>query len=72
MTFPVTASMVSNTATVTSSNPDTNPGNNSNTADLPSAAAIPTLSPLAFALLGLALLMAGLFVLRVRRPSLTP
>jgi len=73
VTFPPTAGTVSNTATVASSNPDPNPGNNSSTADLPAAAAIPTLSPLAFAVLGLTLLLAGFFVLRARRrPFPTP
>jgi uncharacterized repeat protein (TIGR01451 family) len=67
VTFPFTAQTVSNTATAASSSPDSNPGNNSSTADLPGAAAIPALSPLAFSVLGLALLLAGFFVLRARR-----
>ena len=72
VTFPPTTTTFSNTATVASANPDTNPGNNSSTADLAPAAAIPTLSPLAFVLLGLTLALAGFFVLRGRWSLPTP
>ena len=72
VTFPSTTGTISNTATVASDTPDPNPGNNFSTATLAAATAIPALSPLAFALLGFALALAAIFVLRARRSSLAP
>jgi uncharacterized repeat protein (TIGR01451 family) len=64
LTRPATPGPVSNTATVTSASPDTDLGNNSSTAVIDLPTAIPTLSSLAFVLLGLALAVAGWVVLR--------
>ena len=61
---------VSNTATVAGAGPDPNPANNSSAVAV-GAAAIPTLSPPAFALLALVLIAAGFWVLRRRRPAST-
>jgi uncharacterized repeat protein (TIGR01451 family) len=66
VTLPPTFGPVTNTATVTSANADSNPANNSATATLAVAAEIPSLSPLALALLALALAGVGLFVTRMQ------
>lgn len=60
--------LVSNTATVAAANDDPNPDNNSSTADGAQPAKISTLLPAALALLGIALVVVGFFVLR-RRPA---
>ncbi len=66
LTLPATPGTISNTASVTTSNPDTNAANNaaSSTITVIEAAAIPALSSLG--LLLLALVMATVVVLRVR------
>jgi uncharacterized repeat protein (TIGR01451 family) len=66
---PVTRDPVSNTASVTSDTADPVPGNNSSTVEVAAAAAIPTLSSLTFALLGILLGAVGMFALRARRPA---
>jgi uncharacterized repeat protein (TIGR01451 family) len=59
---------VSNTASVTSNNPDPNPVNSAGTAIIQAALAfdIPAASPFALLLLGIALAIGGLFVQRLR------
>jgi uncharacterized repeat protein (TIGR01451 family) len=66
--LPSTPGTFTNTANVTISNGDPNPLNNASTAAITSSAiaAIPTLSPLALALLGAAFALTGLIALRGR------
>jgi large repetitive protein len=66
VTLPPTFAPVVNTATVTSDNPDSNPANNTATSSIAVSSAIPSLSPLALALLALALAAVGLFVTRMQ------
>jgi uncharacterized repeat protein (TIGR01451 family) len=65
ITMPAAFGPVDNTATVTSDNADSNPGNNSATASVAVSPEIPSLSPLALALLALMLAVVGLFVTRM-------
>jgi len=67
VTLPSTAGPLSNTASVTSSNPDTNATNNSSTATISviAAAAIPALSPMALLMLAFAITIAGAMRLRL-------
>jgi len=62
--LPFLLGSVSNTATVTSDNADSNPTNNSATAALDVVSEIPSLSPLALALLALAMAGVSLIVMR--------
>ena len=57
---------VSNTATVSAANVDSNAGNNFATAALAVSAEIPSLSPLGMAMLALALAMAALMAMRMQ------
>jgi len=66
---------INNTASVTATTPDPVPGNGSSSASTvvnAAPTAIPTLSPLAFVLLGLTLALMGSLVLRARRSFPTP
>lgn len=62
--LPFVLGSVSNTATVTSDNADSNPTNNSATAALDVTSEIPSLSPLALALLAMALGGVSLLVMK--------
>jgi large repetitive protein len=62
--LPFVVGSVSNTATVTSDNADSNPANNSATSALAVTGEIPSLSPLALALLAMALAGVSLFVMK--------
>lgn len=62
--LPSTPGPISNTATVTLAEPDTNPDNNAGTAANAVVPPIPTLSPLVLALLGIALAIVALKILR--------
>jgi uncharacterized repeat protein (TIGR01451 family) len=66
LTLPATPGPLSNTASVTSSNPDTNPANNSSTpmVSVIAAAAIPAVSPLVLLLLALTMTLLGVTRLR--------
>lgn len=68
ITLPSTAGPVSNTATVTTSSTDSNPGNNSSTSVITVVASsnIPATSPKVLLLLALALAMAGFIALRLK------
>lgn len=58
--LPSTPGPISNTATVTLAEPDTNPDNNAGTSANAVVPPIPTLSPLVLALLGIALAVVAL------------
>ena len=62
-----TTGQITNTASVTAASPDPVAGNGSSTVTSSISAGIPTLTPLAFAILGLILAVVGLFTLRMRR-----
>jgi hypothetical protein len=66
LTMPPTPGPLSNTATVSTTNPDTNPANNSSTATLPvvPAAQVPALSGFTLLLLGVAMTLLALTALR--------
>jgi uncharacterized repeat protein (TIGR01451 family) len=64
VTLPSTEMELSNTATVTSANVDTVPGNNASTAAAATVSQVPALSPLGLALLALSLAGAAWFVQR--------
>jgi len=66
LTMPATLGPIDNTATVTSDNADSDPSNNSATSSVAVASEIPSLSPLALALLALMLAVVGLFVTRMQ------
>ncbi|HSY49282.1 MAG TPA: hypothetical protein VLC46_10760 [Thermoanaerobaculia bacterium] len=63
---PAGATIVSNTASVSSSSTDGTPGNNNSTANttVTAAAAIPAMPPMALLLLAIALVMAGFVAMR--------
>jgi uncharacterized repeat protein (TIGR01451 family) len=66
--LPDVPTQVSNTATVSATNADSNPANNASTATflLENAVAVPALSPLALALLSIALAAAGWMMQKMR------
>jgi hypothetical protein len=66
LTLPSTPGPVSNTASVASSNPDTNPANNTATATITviPVGQIPALSPLALLLLAAMITLLGVMRLR--------
>lgn len=66
VTLPPTFGPVTNTATVTSDNADSNPSNNTATSVISTSAEVPALSPLALAFLAIVLAGAGLFVTRMQ------
>jgi large repetitive protein len=66
VTMPTTAATVSNTATVTAVNAETSPANNASTAALAVTAEVPSLSEYGLALLGIALIAAALWSLRMQ------
>lgn len=70
VTVPTSGDPVSNTAVVGSATGDPDPANNSSTVQVEPHAAIPTLSSLTFALLGILLGAVGLFALRARRSAI--
>jgi uncharacterized repeat protein (TIGR01451 family) len=63
--LPPTQTTISNTATVTSANVDTAPGNNASTAAIATVSNVPALSPLGLALLALSLAGAAWLVQRM-------
>ncbi len=66
VTMPPTFGTVTNTATVTSDNADSNPSNNAATSVISTSAEVPALSPLALLLLAIVLAGVGLFVTRMQ------